>query len=273
MGKVKKLLGAAALVGAGMGIEAGIKWLEWYKDYCKLVPYKIDSIKNTQIEDKEDIKLIAHRGYRAVAPENTLPAYEEAGKAGFWGAECDIYRTIDGVWVLHHDPVTYRMMDKSGYIELMTYDQLMKYNYSNGHNIDKYPNLKVCKLEEFFKACEKYGMTAVVEIKYNHTIMHFDELVEIASRYNIDVQYIAFSFADLVKMRKHCDNDLFYLVYDINDKQIERALSVENCGISYDGNDERNLENDCARIRKCHEAGLVTATWAVDDLEKIEKIK
>lgn len=272
MGKVKKLLGAAALVGAGMGIEAGIKWLEWYKDYCKLVPYKIDSIKNTQIEDKEDIKLIAHRGYRAVAPENTLPAYEEAGKAGFWGAECDIYRTIDGVWVLHHDPVTYRMMDKSGYIELMTYDQLMKYNYSNGHNIDKYPNLKVCKLEEFFKACEKYGMTAVVGIKYNHTIMHFDELVEIASRYNIDVQYIAFSFADIVKMRKLCDNDLFYLVYDIKDKQIERALSVENCGISYDGNDERNLENDCARIRKCHEAGLVTATWAVDDLEKIEKI-
>ncbi len=272
MGKIKKIIGTAALIGVGMGIERGIEWLKWYKDYCKLTPYKVDRLSNTDIEKPEDIRLIAHRGFRAVAPENTLPAYEEAGKAGFWGAECDIYRTIDGVWVLHHDPVTYRMMDKSGYIELMTYEQLLKYNYSTGHNIDEYPELKICKLEDFFAVCEKYGMHAVVEIKYNHTIRHFHELVEMADKYNIGVTYIAFNFEDCVKMRSLCDNDLFYLVYDIKDKQIAQALSVENCGISYDGNDERNLENDCERIRKCHEAGLTTATWAVDDLDKIKKI-
>ena len=87
-----------------------------------------------------------------------------------------------------------------------------------------------------------------------------------------DLRDSAFDFEDLVKMRKLCDNDLFYLVYDIKDKQIKQAQSLENCGISYDGDDERNLANDCERVRKCHEAGLKTATWAVDDLDKIEKI-
>lgn len=272
MGKVTKFLGAAALIATGVGIEKGIAWLKWYKDYCKLTPYKVDHLSNTGIKDTKDVKLIAHRGFRAIAPENTLPAYEEAGKAGFWGAECDIFRTIDGVWVLHHDPVTYRMMDKAGYIEMMTYDQLKKYNYSSGHNIADYPELKFCTLDEFFAVCEKYGMHAVVEIKYNHTIRHYQELVDIASKYDIEVDYIAFDFEDLVKMRKLCDNDLFYLVYDIKDKQIKQAQSLENCGISYDGDDERNLANDCERVRKCHEAGLKTATWAVDDLDKIEKI-
>lgn len=49
------------------------------------------------------MRMIAHRGYSAVAPENTLPSYIAAGKSSFWGAECDIHRTKDGAWILMHD--------------------------------------------------------------------------------------------------------------------------------------------------------------------------
>ena len=40
-----------------------------------------------------EIYFTAHRGLSAVAPENTAPAIEEAGKAGFYAAEFDIMPT------------------------------------------------------------------------------------------------------------------------------------------------------------------------------------
>ena len=44
--------------------------------YCKTADY-------TVYQTSENVNLVAHRGFRAVAPENTAPAFEEAGKAGF----------------------------------------------------------------------------------------------------------------------------------------------------------------------------------------------
>lgn len=268
-----KLGASAALIGAAAygGVKAG-KGVIWFKNYSKLVPYEIKSVKESALGDDDDYVLIAHRGFRAVAPENTLPAYEEAGKAGYWGAECDIYRTRDGVWIVHHDPVTTRMMNKSRVIELSTYDELLKLDYTNGHNIDKYPGLKICTLEDFFKTCAKYGMTCTVELKYNRNRQYYQEIIDLQNKYGVEATYIAFSFEDIEAFRKITDAPLFLLVEEITDEAIEKAKTVENCGISYHCNDERNTANDCERIRKVHEAGLKTATWTCDSLEVMEKV-
>jgi glycerophosphoryl diester phosphodiesterase len=261
------MLGFAAAAGVGKGIER----LIWLHNYCKLVDYPVNSIKGTDLDDK-DLKLIAHRGFRAVAPENTLPAYVKAGEAGFWGAECDVYRTKDGVWVLHHDPVTYRLMDKTKNPEKCTYEELHKLTYIKGHNIKDYPDLHITRLEEFFEMCKKYGMKAIIEIKYDRSADYMKELVDMAKQFDVETTYIAFDFINLQNLRKYTDAPLFYLVYDIKDKQIETAKTLENCGISFDGNDEKNLADNCRMIRKVREAGLDTATWAVDDLDIVRQI-
>lgn len=49
--------------------------------------------------------LFAHRGARAHAPENTLPAFELAIRLGATGLESDVWVTADGVPVLDHDGV------------------------------------------------------------------------------------------------------------------------------------------------------------------------
>jgi len=55
------------------------------------------------------VKLIAHRGESALAPENTREAYELAWRKGAaWGAETDVYLTSDGVLVCMHDTNTLR---------------------------------------------------------------------------------------------------------------------------------------------------------------------
>jgi len=48
--------------------------------------------------------VLAHRGARRRAPENTLEAFAAARGLGADGVEIDVRRTRDGVLVLHHDP-------------------------------------------------------------------------------------------------------------------------------------------------------------------------
>ena len=47
--------------------------------------------------------LFAHRGGRAHAPENTLDAFRLAVRLGATGLESDVWCTLDGIPVLHHD--------------------------------------------------------------------------------------------------------------------------------------------------------------------------
>ncbi|KAI9664500.1 MAG: hypothetical protein M1821_005946 [Bathelium mastoideum] len=48
-------------------------------------------------------QVIAHRGYKAKYPENSLAAFEAAVKAGAHAVETDVHLSKDGVVVLSHD--------------------------------------------------------------------------------------------------------------------------------------------------------------------------
>ncbi|KAF2234993.1 PLC-like phosphodiesterase [Viridothelium virens] len=49
-------------------------------------------------------QVIAHRGYKAKCPENSLSAFEAAVDAGAHAVETDLHLSKDGVVVLSHDP-------------------------------------------------------------------------------------------------------------------------------------------------------------------------
>ncbi|MEG0269957.1 MAG: glycerophosphodiester phosphodiesterase family protein, partial [Clostridia bacterium] len=49
------------------------------------------------------VKVHAHRGASAYAPENTLASFQLAHDMHSDGIECDIHLTVDGVFVVCHD--------------------------------------------------------------------------------------------------------------------------------------------------------------------------
>lgn len=57
---------------------------------------------------------VAHRGYSAVAPENTLTAIEAAIRTGAEFVEVDTHATADGVPVVMHDGTVDRTTDGTG---------------------------------------------------------------------------------------------------------------------------------------------------------------
>ncbi|MDH3668938.1 MAG: glycerophosphodiester phosphodiesterase family protein [Paracoccaceae bacterium] len=59
-------------------------------------------------------RIIAHRGARKVAPENTLAAFRIAAQQGALGAEFDVSLLGDGTPVLHHDATLDRCSDRTG---------------------------------------------------------------------------------------------------------------------------------------------------------------
>ena len=52
------------------------------------------------------MKVLAHRGYHALARENTLAAFEAAQRLGVDGIETDVRLSADGKVVILHDRVT-----------------------------------------------------------------------------------------------------------------------------------------------------------------------
>lgn len=77
---------------------------------------------------------IAHRGARAFAPENTLPAFEKAKIFGCEMFELDVHMSRDGELIVHHDDDLKRCTDveakfpgrDSYYVSDFTYDELLR---------------------------------------------------------------------------------------------------------------------------------------------------
>jgi glycerophosphoryl diester phosphodiesterase len=67
---------------------------------------------------------VAHRGYSAVAPENTLPALAAAVLAGATLVEFDVRTTTDGVPVVIHDRTVDRTTDGSGQVWDLMLDEV-----------------------------------------------------------------------------------------------------------------------------------------------------
>jgi len=70
--------------------------------------------------------VIAHRGNRAYAPENTLPALLEAAAVGADAVEFDLRVSADGMLLLMHDPTLDRTTDGMGLVECTTWTDIRR---------------------------------------------------------------------------------------------------------------------------------------------------
>ena len=87
--------------------------------------------KDHEPEDNSGVLSVNHRGYSAIAPENTLPAYRLSKEKGFRYVETDVSFTSDGVPVLLHDASIDRTSDGTGKIAEMTFEQVRQYDFGS----------------------------------------------------------------------------------------------------------------------------------------------
>ncbi len=110
---------------------------------------------------------VAHRGFSAAYPENTLIAFEQAQRAGATMVELDIRLTRDDEVVVFHDATLLRLAKKRQAISTLTWPQLaqVKLHDESARNIkDAHPVL----LRDLFVRLGK-KINYYVEIKYTRT--------------------------------------------------------------------------------------------------------
>ena len=70
--------------------------------------------------------MFAHRGGAALAPENTIAAFDLGLALGADGLELDVHLSRDGQAVVHHDPTLERTTNRGGEIAAFTADELAR---------------------------------------------------------------------------------------------------------------------------------------------------
>ena len=95
-------------------------------------------------------RLCAHRGFSAVAPENSLPAFGAAIALGADEIEFDLWPTKDGEIVSIHDPTLDRVSTGSGKVFELTYDEIKEFDFGTKFS-EKFKGLEIVKFEEILK--------------------------------------------------------------------------------------------------------------------------
>lgn len=213
---------------------------------------------------KGKCKFIAHRGLNACSPENTLPAYINAGQFGFYGGETDITTTSDGYWVVMHDDNVDRMTNGTGNVSSLTLSQIKALNIDSGNNVNAYPSLKIPTFEEYLITCKKSGLVPIIELKESCDITKIQNLVSILKTYNMEYRSIIISFGLnlLQEVRRYSSVKLQYLVNTITADAINSVVALGNAGIdsSYSTVVQQNIID-------CHNQGVEVNAWTVDDFD------
>ena len=118
------------------------------------------------------MKNLAHRGYSAKYPENTMEAFIKAYEKGFDGVETDVHLTKDGVLVLIHDEKINRTSTGKGYVKDLTIQELRQYNYC----YKSYGHYDIPTLEELLRFIQDKDFIVNIELKTD--VIHYQDIEE-----------------------------------------------------------------------------------------------
>ena len=209
------------------------------------------------------VRALAHRGYPAKYPENTMSSYQAAYDLGFTHLELDTHLSKDGVPVLMHDATIDRMTNGSGFVKDYTLEELRKFRVGENETIPT--------LDEALRFA-KHKMIVNVELKQQGNL--YSDLEEtvlkvIKETGMLSQVYVnSFDHYAVLKMRKLSDEIQLGIIQhgaspavipfmqEIKAKYL--SLRIEYLTDEY--------------VRRCDEAGIQIVVWPVDTDAQLKKM-
>ncbi|MFK7925818.1 MAG: glycerophosphodiester phosphodiesterase [Bacteroidia bacterium] len=215
-------------------------------------------------------KIIAHRGFSSIAPENTLIAFQKAIDCKSDYFELDVHKTKDDSIVVIHDSSVDRTSsnDAKGKIAEMNYSDLatLRVGYPTEF-ADKYENEKIPTLREAL-ALAKGKIKVCIEIKVYGAEK---EILQIVKELGVRDEVIIFSFyyPVLAKIRQ-LDKDIpiLYLIGKADKMTIDYAKIIESdaIGVGYGTTITEEYLNFA------HENGIEVWKWTVNDEAEMQQL-
>lgn len=219
-------------------------------------------------------EIIAHRGFSAQAPENTLAALEAAVTAGADAVEFDIQTGLGGAAVLFHDETLDRTTDGTGPVAERTLDQLKALDAGRWFGPD-FAGERVPSLAEAFAHLGTRVPRIYAEVKGHREPADIDGMVRVADAAGVldRTVFIAIGWAVLERIRSfRQDVTIGYIVTEAHqvDEALERAAGDPRALVDLDA---RIVLADPSVARQAREAGVDTAVWTVDDAAEAERLR
>lgn len=224
---------------------------------------------NTVKINRQNCRMVAHRGCSGLERENTNAAFIAAANRSYYGIETDIHATLDGEYVLFHDNTTARIAIDSMEVEKTTFATLRSLLLTDRDGTKSRWDLRVSTLEEYIGICKRYEKIAVLELKNSFTreqIFEICEKIE-AMSYMEGVIFISFKYDNLVYLREKYPNQAAqFLTKEYTEDLIER-LKAQNLDL-----DIHYPALTAENIKALHDAGITVNCWTVDDPEVAEQL-
>lgn len=154
--------------------------------------------------EKNNVKMIAHRGLSGLEKENTAVAFVAAGNKSFYGIETDIHLTKDNVFVISHDAHTGRVSPVKFNIKDLTFSELQKIDLYDFESKETKSYLKYPSLKDYLTICKKYEKHCVIEMKPEFSPKEIqkllDEIYEVNKLENTTL--ISFNLTNLKRVRR-----------------------------------------------------------------------
>ena len=215
-------------------------------------------------------KIIAHRGFSSIAPENTLIAFQKAiaCKADYF--ELDVHKTNNDSIVVIHDSSVDRTSsnDAKGLIAEMNYTDLATITVGYPTKFgDKYENEKIPTLREALELA-KGKIKVCIEIKAYGAEKEILKIINDLGVKN-DVILFSFSYPILAKMRQlDKDISILYLINKADELTLDYAKIINSnaIGVGY----ETNLTKEYLNF--AHNNGIEVWKWTVNDEDKMQQL-
>lgn len=212
--------------------------------------------------------IIAHRGYSAVAPENTLASMRRA--IGLTPppayVEIDIHRSSDGVLVVSHDSNTQRTTGVNHLIRETPFDVLRKLNAGYTEKFgDQFKNEPLPRLEEVLDAVKNTPTGVMIECKQ---LLVEDQVIDILRKRGELKKHVIASFSELTVYRaRQLEPSVrsLFLAEEINTGTLWTSRDIQATIIGV--NNKEKPEN----IRQAQNAGFTVWVWTVDEPAEIQK--
>lgn len=224
---------------------------------------------NTIVIEKNQVKMIAHRGVSGLEAENTCAAFVAAGNRSYYGIETDIHVTKDNKIAVIHDARTNRVSAVDKIVAESTLEELQGIPlYDNAKDVYR-TDLRIPTLSDYISICKRYDKKAVLELKRPMTQESIALVVDIIKEMDFleHVIFISFIWENLVVLRNMLpDQKIQFLTDACDDVLIEKLVNHKiDLDICY-GPFTKEL------VDILHQNGLEINCWTVDNPERAKRL-
>jgi glycerophosphoryl diester phosphodiesterase len=220
-----------------------------------------------------EIQLIAHRGASAIAPENTLAAFQLAVSKGAAGVEFDLQLTSEGVPVVIHDSTLNRTTNGQGKVRDHSLTELKRLDAGKWFDV-KFTGEKIPTLQEVLNLLKDTDLLIFPELKGTSSwsiedLQYCLDLI-INQGWRERCRLLCFDWDYLQIVQKlYPDLSLGFNCLKIRKKLQLQQILASQCSLSVD---YRFLLNHPKLIDFLQSQQREIMTWTVDDLETIKAL-